>query len=330
MSNTASADTLADSPAVFLDYDTIGPGDIDPAPLARVLPALTVHGDTRPGERAARVADAVFVFTNKQRFGAAELDAAPALRFIGLTATGTDNVDLEAARARGIAVCNIRDYCTASVAQHAIAMLLSLTQQLPGYQRAVQAGRWSASEQFCLFDFPIRELAGRVFGVVGWGVLGQATARLAEALGMQVEIAARRDAEAIPAGRVAFEELLRRADVLSLHCPLTAATRELIGERELALMKPDAVLLNTARGGLVDGVALADALTRGRIGGAGIDVLDSEPPPQDHPLVTLGHDRLIVTPHVAWAAREARQRAIDETAANVAAFLAGERRNRVD
>ncbi len=330
MSNTAAPEPLAGSPAVFLDYDTIGPGDIDPAPLTRMLPALVVHGDTRPDQWAARVADAVFVFTNKQRFGAAELAAAPRLRFIGLTATGTDNVDLEAARARGIAVCNIRDYCTASVAQHAIALLLSLTQQLPGYRRAVHHGRWSASGQFCLFDHPIRELAGRVFGVVGWGVLGQATARLAEALGMRVEIAARRGADKRPEGRVAFDELLQRADVLSLHCPLTTATRGLIGERELTLMKPDAVLINTARGGLVDGAALADALTRGRIGGAGIDVLDSEPPPQDHPLITLVHDRLIVTPHVAWAAREARQRAIEETAANVAAFLAGERRHRVD
>lgn len=322
--------TLADHPAVFLDYDTIGPGDVDPGPLARILPALVVHGDTRPGELAGRLHEAVFVFTNKLRFGPAELDAAPQLRYIGLTATGTDNVDLEAARARGIAVSNIRDYCTASVAQHAIAMLLALTQQLPGYRRAVHEGRWSDSGQFCLFDHPIRELAGRVFGVVGWGVLGRATAHIAGALGMQVEIAARRGVEPVPAGRTAFDALLGKADVLSLHCPLTPETRCLIGERELALMKRDAVLLNTARGGLVDTAALARAIDEGRIGGAGIDVLEKEPPPEDHPLVTRVHDRLIVTPHVAWAAREARQRAIDETAANVAAFLAGERRNRVD
>lgn len=318
-------------PAAFLDYATLGPGDVDPAPLARLLPALAVHQDTRPGQLMARLHEAVFVFTNKLKLGEREFQAAPGLRYIGLTATGTDNVDLEAARRRGIAVANIRDYCTQSVAQHVIAMTLSLTQQLAGYRRQVDSGEWGRSGQFCLFDYPIRELSGRKFGVVGWGTLGRGAARIAEALGMQVLVSARPGDRQPPGpGRVAFETVLREADVLSLHCPLTPATRGLIGRAELALMKPDALLINTARGGLVDAAALAEALQARRIGGAGIDVLESEPPVDGNPLIGLGLDNLILTPHVAWAAREARQRALDETAANVAAFLAGERRNRVD
>ena len=318
-------------PAVFLDYATIGPGDIDPSPLARLLPGLEVRQDTTQAELTGRIRNAAFVFTNKLRLGEGELAAAPALRYIGLTATGTDNVNLAIARQRGIAVANIRDYCSQSVAQHAIAMVLSLTQQLTGYHRKVNSGEWGRSGQFCLFDYPMRELSGRNFGVVGWGALGRATARIAEALGMRVLVAARPGStEAPPAGRLAFETVLREADVLSLHCPLTPQTCGLIGARELGLMKRDALLINTARGGLVQADALAEALRAGRIGGAGIDVLEVEPPVDGNPLIDLGLDNLILTPHVAWAAREARQRAIDETAANVAAFLAGERRNRVD
>jgi glycerate dehydrogenase len=321
----------SNEPATFLDYATLGPGDVDPAPLARLLPALRVHQETPTSDLHGRIRDAAFVFTNKHRLGEAEFEAAPALRYIGLTATGTDNVDLAAARARGIAVTNIRDYCSQSVAQHAIAMMLSLTQQLTGYRRQVESGQWGRSGQFCLFDYPIRELSGRSFGVVGWGALGQATARIAEAIGMRVLVSARPGSqEPPPPGRLPFQAVLREADVLSLHCPLTPHTRGLIGARELGLMKRDALLLNTARGGLVDAGALAEALRARRIGGAGIDVLEIEPPVDGNPLIGLDLDNLILTPHVAWAAREARQRAIDETAANVAAFLDGERRNRVD
>ncbi len=324
-----------DAGAVFLDFATLGPGDVDPAPLRRVLPDLLIHEDTRADELPARIAGARFVFANKIRFDAATMDAAGKLRFIGLTATGADNVDLAAARARGIAVCNIRDYCTQSVAQHAMAMMLSLTQQLAAYHRDVVDGRWGASGQFCLFGHPIRELAGRNFAVVGYGVLGRATAHLAAALGMKILIAARPGStDAVPEGRVELTRLLQQADVLSLHCPLTQHTRHLIGAAELALMKPDALLLNTARGGLVDAGALALALRAGRIGGAGIDVLEEEPPANGNPLITLAAEpdrhNLILTPHVAWAAREARSRAIAELAANVEAFLAGQRRNRVD
>jgi len=325
----------SDAHAVFLDYATLGPGDVAAEPLLALLPELQIHGDTRPDQVHARLAGAQFVFANKIRFNAAAMDAAEGLRFIGLTATGADNVDLAAARERGIAVCNIRDYCTQSVAQHAIAMMLSLTQQLGAYHRDVVAGRWGASGQFCLFDYPIRELSGRNFAVIGHGVLGGATARIAEAIGMNLLIAARPgSSEPTPAGRLELTDLLRQADVVSLHCPLTEHTRHLIGAPELEIMKPDALLLNTARGGLVDTRALATALRAGRIGGAGIDVLEEEPPVNGSPLIELaleqGRHNLILTPHVAWAAREARVRAIAEVAANVAAFLSGERRNRID
>ena len=325
----------SDAPAVFCDYATLGPGDISADPLRAVLPGLLIHEETTQDQLRARIEGASFVFGNKVRFDAAAMDAAGSLRFIGLTATGADNVDLAAARERGIAVCNIRDYCTQSVAQHAMAMMLSLTQQLGGYHRDVVAGRWGASGQFCLFDYPIRELSGGNFAVIGHGVLGRATARIAAAIGMNILIAARPGStDPVPAGRLELTALLRQADVVSLHCPLTRHTRHLIGAPELAMMKPDALLLNTARGGLVDAQALAQALRAGRIGGAGIDVLDQEPPVHGNPLIELageqGRHNLILTPHVAWAAREARARAIAEVADNVAAFLSGVRRNRVD
>ncbi len=327
--------TRRDARAVFLDYATLGPGDVAADPLRAVLPGVIVHEDTRRDQLHARIEGASFLFGNKIRFDAAAMDAAGSLRFIGLTATGADNVDMEAARERGIAVCNIRDYCTQSVAQHAMAMMLSLTQQLGGYHRDVVSGRWGASGQFCLFDHPIRELSDRNFAVIGHGVLGGATARIAQAIGMNILIAARPGSnDPVPAGRLELTQLLRKADVVSLHCPLTRHTRHLIGAPELAIMKPDALLLNTARGGLIDAHALAQALRAGRIGGAGIDVLDEEPPVSGNPLIELAGEQnrhnLILTPHVAWAAREARARAIAEVAANVAAFLSGERRNRVD
>jgi glycerate dehydrogenase len=240
-----------------------------------------------------------------------------------------DNVDLAAAREAGVAVCNLRDYCTASVAQHVFALLLALTHRLADYDALVAGGRWQAAGQFSLFPYPIRELKGRVFGIVGHGTLGKAVAGLAQAFGMQVEVANRPGGTPSP-GRRDLDDLLPEVDVLSLHCPLTDATRGLVSRERLARMKPDAVLINTARGALVDTRALADALRARALGGAGIDVLEREPPPPDHPLLDPAIPNLIVTPHVAWAAREARQRCLDELALNVESFLAGGRRNRVD
>jgi len=314
--------------SVFLDYQTVSTGDLDPGALERAASPIEFHALSSEHEIAARIAEAEIVLTNKVKLSRARLEAAPALRLIALAATGTDNVDLKAAAERGIAVCNVRGYCTASVVQHAWAMILSLTQHLAGYARLAADGTWARKEDYAVLAFPIRELAGRTFGVVGWGTLGRGAARVAEAFGMRV-IVANRPGEALAPGRVSLEELLQRADVVSLHCPLTAATRGLIGARELALMKPDALLINTARGALVESHALAAALRARRLGGAGIDVLPQEPPVDGDPLLDPALTNLIVTPHVAWAARDARQRCIEEMAANIEDFLRGGRRGRV-
>ena len=315
--------------AVFLDFGTVSRGDLDPAPLQRATPGIVIHEQTPQADVPARVAGFEAVFANKSRIDRATIAANPQLRLIALTATGVDNVDLAAARDAGVAVCNLRDYCTASVAQHVFALLLALTHRVADYHALVAAGRWQAAGQFSVFPYPIRELQGRIFGIVGCGTLGKAVAEIARAFGMKVEIA-NRPGGAPAAGRFDLDEMMPRLDVLSLHCPLTDATRGLVSRERLARMKPDAVLINTARGALVDARALADALEAGKIGGAGIDVLEREPPPPDHPLLDPAIPNLIVTPHVAWAAREARQRCLDELALNVESFLAGGRRNRVD
>jgi glycerate dehydrogenase len=288
-----------------------------------------VHARTPNEDVPARIAGFEAVLANKSRIDGAAIRANPQLRFVALTATGVDNVDLASAREAGIAVCNLRDYCTASVAQHVFALLLALTHKLAEYDALVAQGRWQAAAQFSVFPFPIRELPGRTLGVVGYGTLGKAVATIATAFGMQVEVA-NRPGGVRQDGRRDLDDLLPELDVLTLHCPLTDATRGLISRARLARMKPDAVLINTARGALVDTAALAEALRAGRLGGAGIDVLENEPPPADHPLLDPSIPNLILTPHVAWAAREARQRCLDELALNVQSFLGGGRRNRVD
>jgi glycerate dehydrogenase len=314
--------------AVFLDFGTVSNGDLDTAPLERVVPGLVIHQQTSTAQVAERIAGFEVVFANKAIVDRTTIEANPQLRLIALTATGVDNVDIDAARESGIAVCNLRDYCTRSVVQHVFAMLLALTHRLKNYDSLVRAGGWQQAGQFSTFPFAIRELHGRVFGIVGHGTLGRAVGHAAMAFGMQVEIANRPGGPRLD-GRVDLDELLPRADVLSLHCPLTDATRGLMGAVRLARMKPDAVLINTSRGALVDASALAAVLKAGRLGGAGIDVLEREPPPPNHPLLDPAVPNLILTPHVAWAAREARQRCLDELALNVVDFLAGGRRNRV-
>jgi len=315
--------------AVFLDFGTVSSGDLDTGPLERVLPGIVLHGRTAQADVPSRVAGCEVVLANKSVIDGATIAASPQLRLVALTATGVDNVDVAAARAAGVAVCNLRDYCTDSVAQHVFAMLLALTHRVADYQALVAGGRWQEAGQFSVFPYPIRELRGRRLGIVGYGTLGRRVAELGGAFGLQVEIAAR-PGGAPAAGRVDLDALLPRVDVLSLHCPLTPATRGLIGRERLARMKPDAVLINTARGALIDTEALADALKSGRLGGAGIDVLEREPPPVGHPLLDPSIPNLILTPHVAWAAREARQRCLDELALNVQSFVDGGRRNRVD
>ena len=315
--------------AIFLDYATVSfRGDLDPAALLHALPGIELREHTAQAEAADAIAGAGAVLVNKLRLTRETLERAPGLRLVALAATGTNNVDLEAARERGVAVCNLRDYCTASVVQHVFGLLLALTQRLREYDALVRAGAWQRGEQFCLLDFPIRELAGRRLGIVGFGTLGRGVAHAARAFGMEVLVANRPGGGRAP-DRLDLDELLPQADVLSLHCPLTPHTEGLIGAARLARMRPDAVLINTARGALVDAAALVDALRTGRLGGAGIDVLAQEPPVDGNPLLAGDVPNLIVTPHVAWAAREARQRCLDEMAANVEDFRRGGRRGRV-
>jgi glycerate dehydrogenase len=312
---------------VFLDYDTVSNGDLDLGALREESGNLVLY-DSSEAQSAARIRDADIVLLNKLDLTRELLSGAPRLKLVALAATGTNNVDLIAARELGIAVCNVRAYCTASVVQHVWGLILSLTQHVDQFSRLSKDGSWARDEAQAVLSHTIRELYGRIFGVIGWGELGRGTARIAEAFGMRVVVANRPGAPP-KEGRVPLDELLTTADIVSLHCPLTDATRGLIGARELELMKPDALLINTARGALIDGAALAAALKAGRLGGAGIDVLPQEPPQSGEPLLDSQIPNLLLTPHVAWAAREARQRCIDEMAANIRDFRSGGRRGRV-
>jgi glycerate dehydrogenase len=317
--------------AAFLDFDTVSAGDLDTSQLAATVGELKLYDIDEP--RVPEMLRSVeVVLLNKVTLSRALLEGSPTIKLVALAATGTDNVDLAAARDLKIAVCNVRDYCTDSVSQQVWALILSLNQHVNEYTRLTQGGQWSRDETGTVLSLPIRELQGRIFGVVGWGNLGRSAAHIAEAFGMRVIIAERPGAPqpgTPQRGRVPLAELLRTSDIVSLHCPLNDTTRGLIGAAQLALMKPEALLINTARGGLIDGAALAAALKAKRLAGAGLDVLAREPPPPDDPLLDPSIPNLLVTPHVAWAAREARQRCIDEIAANIQDFCNGGRRGRV-
>jgi glycerate dehydrogenase len=310
-----------------LDYDTVSNGDLDASALSTAVGdlALCKSDDAKTAER---IRDADIVLLNKVELTRELLRGAPKLKLVAVAGTGTNNIDVAAARELGVGVCNVRGYCTSSVVQHVWGLILSLTQHVSDYARLVGNGSWTQNESLTVLSHPIRELDGRIFGVVGWGELGRGAARVAEAFGMRVVVANRRGESPRP-DRVELQRLLAMSDIVSLHCPLNDSTRGMIGARELALMKPDALLINTARGALVDGRALAAALRAGLIGGAGIDVLPQEPPGDDDPLLDPDIPNLVVTPHVAWAAREARQRCVDEMAANISDFVAGGRRSRV-
>jgi glycerate dehydrogenase len=315
--------------AAFLDFATLGPG-IDTHALDS-LADVRYYDLSGAGDVGRRIADCEIAIVNKSFIAADAIRPAKRLKLIALTGTGSDNVDVAAAKECGVAVANTRGYGTASVAQHVFALILGLTQQIGGYAALVRSGAWHESPMFSLFDYPIRELAGRTLGIVGSGTLGQTVARLGECFGMRIAFAARiGSARAdVPAGRIHFSDLLEQADVLSLHCPLNAATKHMIGAPQFKRMKRDALLINTARGGLVDSAALAAALRAGEIAGAGIDVLATEPPPPDHPLLARDIPNLVVTPHVAWAAKESRQRALDQVTENIADYLRGGRLRRI-
>lgn len=272
--------------AVFLDFATVGSDELDVTSLRAIVPDLTLFAHTAPEQVAARIAGCEFVFANKVRMTREIIASAEALRFIGLTATGVDNVDLLAAGERKIAVCNIRGYCTNSVVEHVFAVLLQITHSIGLYDRSVRAGDWQRATDFCMLAHPLRELSAMSIGIVGYGELGKGVARIAEAFGMRVRIARRiGQKQAAGDGRDALDDLLRECDVISLHCPLTAETRGLIGQRELGMMKAGAILVNTARGGLVDSAALVAALAGGDIAAAAVDVLGQEPPVDGDPLL---------------------------------------------
>lgn len=314
--------------AVFLDLSPLDQGDLDLAALQSTFAELVRHAQTSESQIIERLQGAEVAIVNKIALNDAVFAACPDLRLILVAATGVNNIDLEAARQRGIVVCNCQAYGTATVAQHTLMLLLALATRLPDYQSAVARGRWQESGQFCLLDFPIVELAGKTLGVLGHGELGSAVARLAEALGMRV-LTGNLPGRPPRADRLPLDELLPQVDALTLHCPLTEQTRNLIGARELQLMKPSAFVINSARGGLIDEQALADTLRSGHLGGAATDVLTSEPPSNDHPLLAADVPRLIVTPHSAWGSREARQRIVDQMRENAEAFFAGQPKRQV-
>lgn len=314
--------------AVFLDHSSLDLGDLDLSELRNSFDSLDLHAASNPDQVAERLQGASVAISNKVVLDAATLKACPELKLILVAATGTNNVDLQAAREQGIVVSNCQGYGTPSVAQHTLTLLLALATRLADYQRAVSAGKWGEAKQFCLLDFPIVELEGKTLGLLGHGELGSAVGRLAEAFGMRVLLGQ------IPgrpprADRLSLEELLPQVDALTLHCPLNDNTRNMIGAAQLALLKPGAFIVNTARGGLIDEQALADALRAGHLGGAATDVLTVEPPVNGNPLLAGDIPRLIVTPHSAWGAVEARQRIVDQLAENARAFLAGTPRRMV-
>lgn len=287
---------------------------------------------TAHAEAEARLQGCSIAIVNKVQLPAEVIARLPDLKMVAVAATGTNNVDLAACQARGIVVSNIRGYAEHTVPEHAFALLLSLSRNLFAYRQSVQEERWQRSDQFCFFDHPIRDLHGATLGVIGSGSLGEGVVRLAEAFGMRVLRAERKGAATVRSGYTDFETVLREADAISLHCPLTADTAGLIGETELRAMKPTALLINTARGGLVDEAALVRALKEGWIGGAGFDVITAEPPPANHPLVApelLALPNFLLTPHVAWASRPAMQTLADQLIDNIEAFAAGTPRNRV-
>lgn len=308
--------------AVFLDHPTLDLGDLDLSPLRNTFGELQLYSDTTPDNIIERLQGARVVISNKILLNAATLAACPDLKLILVAATGTNNVDLQAAREHGITVANCQGYGTPSVAQHTLGLLLALATRLVDYNKAVADGQWQQAKQFCLLDFPIVELEGKTLGLFGHGELGSAVAKLAEAFGMRVLIGQIPGRPARP-DRLTVDELLPQVDALTFHCPLNEHTRNFIGARELALLKPGAFVVNTARGGMIDEQALADALRSGHVGGAATDVLSVEPPRDGNPLLAADIPRLIITPHSAWGSREARQRIVGQLTENAQAFFNG-------
>ena len=284
---------------------------------------------TRPDQIVERLRPATIAICNKLPLRAQMLAQLPSLRLIAVAATGTDNVDLAYCKSHDIAVCNGRDYATTSLPEHVLTLIFAIRRNLVAYRDDVARGRWQESNQFCLLDHSISDVRGSVLGIIGYGALGKAMATLARSVGMDVLVAEHKNSSVIREGRTEFSEVLRLSDVVSLHCPLTHETRNLISTGELDLMKPSAILINTARGALVDELPLIQALKEGKLAGAGIDVLRSEPPKEQNDLLVEVLPNLIITPHVAWASRQAMQSLADQVVDNLEAFVRGEPRNLV-
>lgn len=312
--------------ALFLDKASLYPLDLDFSMLEEL--AVWQWLDNAEGKQS--YGDAEVVVTNKVNITRYDIENNSRLKLICIAATGTNNVDIEAAREHGVQVCNVRGYATPSVVQHVFTLMLALNSKLFSYKQSTSNNRWSQSDFFCYLGEPIGELQGKTLGIIGYGELGRAVAKMARCFGMNVLIARSHDvAVASDEARVDLKVLLSQSDVVTLHCPLTDNNRHMISEAELLLMKPDAILINTARGGLVDEMALLQALEKNRIGAAALDVLEQEPPPAEHALINYPADNLIITPHIAWASRESRQRLVNEIAENIRLFQQGDLRNSV-
>lgn len=311
---------------VFLDRETLSQETTIREPAFPT--ELIEHDRTRPDEVAGRISEAEIVITNKVPLGAEVLAAAPRLKLIAVAATGYDRIDLDACRERGITVCNIRAYAGNTVPEHTFALLLALQRSIMPYRRSVIDGRWEDADQFCYFDYPIADLSGKTIGIVGNGLLGKSVARIAEAFGMRVLFSSHKGVEGMDPYYTPFEEVMRISDVITLHCPLLPSTKNLISDAEFGMMERCPLLLNTARGGLVDEAALERALDADRISGAGFDVVSNEPPGEDHIMRRIAQrDNVIVTPHVAWASREAIQSLADQLIDNIDAFMEGNPKN---
>lgn len=301
---------------VLLDLRTLDQDDLDISGLRDASDQFDSYEYTSPDQVAERISGAEIAITNKVVLKREHFESTPTLKLICVAATGTNNIDIEAATEAGISVMNVTGYATPSVVQHVFALITALNTRLFDYAKSIEAGEWQRSDSFCLLDHPITELSGKVLGIVGHGDLGAGVEVVGRAFGMEVLVAQRPGGPATE-GRLPLAELLPQVDVLSLHIPLAENTSNLIGAAEFDLMKPDSLLINTARGGVVDENALVDALKSGSIGGAGVDVLSVEPPVDGNPLLEKGIPNLIVTPHIAWASRGARQRLLDGVARNI-------------
>ena len=309
--------------AVFLDYESLDKNDLDFSQLKSAFDELILYPSTTAEQILERIQNVDVVISNKVVIDANMMEQCHKLKLILISATGTNNVDLNKAKSKGIMVCNCQGYGTAAVAQHTISLMLALSTSLLKYNQAVQQGEWNKSPIFCLLDFPIIELSGKTLGIIGYGELGQAVARLAEAFGMNVIIGSLPNRPS-DQSRVPFTDLLAQVDFLSFHCPLTDETRDLMGDQQFDLMKKSAFLINCARGGIVNEQALADALRQGKIAGAATDVLFVEPPKAGNILLADDIPNLIITPHSAWGSREARQRMVNQLFENTQAFKHGQ------